>query len=133
MHSITLTTHFFNLCRNVSVGTNSTLLSDGRMWTGKCYLPGGIMQYVKFSGEGAIWFRAVFNGLVQDNQEHCHFRQQYTFNRKLKEGLFLFQRDEFPVHKASYIKKWFSQFAMEELVWPAPSSINPIQQLWEEL
>lgn len=40
-------------------------------------------------------------------------------------GLFLFQHDNSPVHKARSIKKWFSS-----LVWK--SFLNPIQHLWDE-
>lgn len=38
------------------------------------------------------------------------------------EDPFLFQHDSAAVHKASSIKKWFSQFGVEKLDCPAQSS-----------
>ncbi len=38
----------------------------------------------------------------------------------------LFQHDFIPEHKAWTVKKWFSQFGVEELDWPAQSpDLNP--------
>ena len=37
------------------------------------------------------------------------------------EGLFLFQHDNAPVHKARSIQKWFVEIGVEELDWPAQS------------
>lgn len=38
------------------------------------------------------------------------------------------------VHKARFIKEWFSQLSVEKLDWPAQSSDpNPIPHLWDEL
>lgn len=49
-------------------------------------------------------------------------------------GTVLFQCDDAPVHKAGSRKKWFPQFVVEELEWPAQSpELKPIQHLWGEL
>ena len=46
---------------------------------------------------------------------------------------FLLQHDNAPVHKARSIKKWLSQFGVEELEWaPQRPALNPIQHLLDE-
>lgn len=38
------------------------------------------------------------------------------------------------MHKLRSIKKWFSQFSVNELDWPAQSpDVNPNKHLWDEL
>jgi len=49
-----------------------------------------------------------------------------TLWEQFGDGPFLFQHDCTPVHKASSIKTWMSEFGVEELDWPAQSpDLNP--------
>ena len=50
--------------------------------------------------------------------------------KQFGEGIFLFQNDKAPVHKARSIQKWFVEINVEELDWPAQSpNLNPIEHL----
>ncbi|KAK2579788.1 hypothetical protein KPH14_012181 [Odynerus spinipes] len=43
----------------------------------------------------------------------------------------IFQQDNAPIHTASSTKKWFQEFGIELLPWPALSpDLNPIENLW---
>ncbi|KAI4881882.1 hypothetical protein NFI96_013958 [Prochilodus magdalenae] len=50
------------------------------------------------------------------------------------DGPFQFLQDCTPVHKASSIQTWMSEFGVGELDWPALSpDLHPIEHLWDEL
>ena len=57
-----------------------------------------------------------------------------TLWQQFGEGPFLFQHDNAPVHKARSIQKWFVEFGVEDLDWPAQSpDLNPNEYLCDEL
>ncbi len=71
---------------------------------------------------------AAYNGISDNNSVLPTLWQQFM------ESSFQFQHDIAPVHKASSIKKWFSQSAVEEPDCSAQSpELNPTQHLWDEL
>ena len=57
-----------------------------------------------------------------------------TLWQQFGEGPLVFQHDNAPVHKARSKHKWFVEFSVEQLDWPAQSpDLNYIDQLRDEL
>ena len=55
-----------------------------------------------------------------------------TLWQQFGEGLFLFQHDNAPVHKARSIQKLFVEIGVEEVDWPAHRPyLNSIENLWD--
>jgi hypothetical protein len=54
-----------------------------------------------------------------------------TLWQQFREGPFLFQHDDAPVHKARSIQKWFVEIGVEELDWPAQNP-DPIEHIWDD-
>ena len=55
-----------------------------------------------------------------------------TLWQQFGEGPFLFQHGNAPGHKARSMKKWFVEYCVEELDWPAQSpDLNPIKHRWD--
>jgi len=92
--------------------------------------------------EGGLWCGVVVQELglalssSERNSECFSIARDFgqfmlpTLWKQFGDGPFLFQHDCAPVHKARSIKKWLSQFGVEELDCPAQSpDLNPIEHL----
>lgn len=84
-------------------------------------LQGQFNCLVIFGLGSVVWMTLILNAPAYSGILGNSFLYQLCINNLF--GLVLFQHDSSPVHKASSIKKWVSQFHVDE------HDLNPIQHI----